>query len=352
MLLVTYGCNLRCTYCYEPKKIFRRVTPEKAKRYVSDCINSLDSSYTEFEVQFMGGEPLLEFPMIREVSEWLWAQDWRIPLKQIFAATNGTLLNEEMRQWITPNKHRFCLGLSFDGNRLMQNMNRTNSYFDVDLAFYVKTWPNQSVKMTISPDTIGSLFDGVMHLYDRGFQHISADLAMGANVLWQTKHLSEFENQLSKLVTYYLEHPHHPIISLLDIDVTDVLYSDDSYKKHCSCGDQLTCIDVDGTEYACHLFSPIAATLEQSKESLSINFMDYDKFESEQCRMCLLKNVCTKCAGMNYNCNGDISKPSAITCTMFKVQFAMACYMQLKLAETQNNQSLIIDINNIIKSLN
>lgn len=352
MLLVTYSCNLRCSYCYEPKKVKRRMDANKAKAFIKDCVCHLDGSYTEFEVQFMGGEPLMEFNLIRDVSEWIWIQDWRIPLVQVFAPTNGTLLNEEMCKWMEVNKNRFCLGLSFDGNRLMQNKNRSESYVNVNLSFFANLWPKQSVKMTLSPDTIGHLYDGVMHLYENGLHYITADLAMGKNICWESVHINEYAKQLSKLAAYYIQNPNHPIVSLLDFDVTDVLYSDNNRKKHCSCGEQLTCIDFDGKEYACHLFAPISATPQQAANSLQINFSNYDLFESINCSNCLLKNVCTKCCGMNFICNGDLSEPFPITCSTFKIQFAIVCSMQLEMAKAENNLERIKDIQEIIKSLN
>ena len=140
MLLVTYGCNLRGTYCYEPKTVHKQMTVPDAKRYISEQVSRLDlDKFNEFDVQFMGGEPLLQFPLIREVSEWLWNQTWALPLAQVFAPTNGTLLNDDMRLWFSSHKDRICLGLSFDGNQVMQDVNRSDSYSSIDLAFFANT---------------------------------------------------------------------------------------------------------------------------------------------------------------------------------------------------------------------
>lgn len=149
MLLVTYGCNLNCTYCYEPKKNQKRMTLEGAKQYVSGLVHNLAPSYDEFEVQLMGGEPMMAFPLIKDLSEWIWQETWPLPIKQVFAPTNGTILNTEMRDWLTKHKEKICLGLSFDGTRLMQNFNRSQSSARVDLAFFAKNWLDQSVKMTV-----------------------------------------------------------------------------------------------------------------------------------------------------------------------------------------------------------
>lgn len=73
MLLITYKCNLRCNYCYEPKVSNFKMSVAKTKNIIQKQIKALDESYEAVEIQFMGGEPLLEFPLIKECAEWLWS---------------------------------------------------------------------------------------------------------------------------------------------------------------------------------------------------------------------------------------------------------------------------------------
>jgi len=351
MLIITYRCNLNCTYCYEPKSLHKRMTTEQAKSYLTRVVDSIDEDYDGFEVQFMGGEPLLDFPLMKDVSEWLWNESWSLPLVQIFAATNGTLLDDEKKKWFTKNKDRICLGLSFDGSRLMQNINRSGSYNDVNLSYFAKTWPNQSVKMTISPETVYHLYDGAIHLYSCGFKNLAADLALGKNVHWKQEHLITFNQQLQALADYYVANPDCSRISFLDIDVISVLHDGGRRFKHCGCGEELVCIDCDGKEYACHLFSPVSASIQQTMESKSIDFKDYSQFASEKCRECLLINVCTRCCGMNFLCNGDIKEPAPFSCAAFRIQFAVACAMQLRLAESFGDVESQEEINKVIKCI-
>ena len=140
MLLVTYGCNLHCVYCYEPKQVQKQMSFDMAKKSLLRQIQALDNDYTEFDVQFMGGEPMMVFPLLKSISEWLWQQHFNQKLRQIFAVTNGTLIDETNIAWLEQNKDRFCLGLSFDGNRLMQDLNRSSSAARVKLDFFAKLW--------------------------------------------------------------------------------------------------------------------------------------------------------------------------------------------------------------------
>ena len=180
MLLITYKCNLHCSYCYEPKNQNFKMSVSKAKQLISEYLNSFGKT-SPVEIQFMGGEPLLEFSLIKEVSEWLWDNGFDKGDNMLFAPTNGTLLNDEMRE--------FALGLSFDGDQVMQNTNRSDSYHKVDLKFFAATWPEQSVKMTISPSTVGHLAEGVKFLHSSRSYYFStnfSDLKVNDRVVVET----------------------------------------------------------------------------------------------------------------------------------------------------------------------
>ena len=346
MLLVTYECNLRCSYCYEPKNVCHTMSFDNAVRYILKQVELLDDKYDEFEVQFMGGEPLMEFFLIKQVSEWLWQYNFKIPLAKIFVPTNGTLLDENIKEWFTQHKSKICLGLSFDGNRLMQDINRTQSYSSVDLKFFASRWPEQSVKMTISPQTLPYLFDGVIFLTKQGFSYITVDLAMGCNIKWEQKHLLVLSRQLQYLSSYYLDHPSIPVISMLNMDVTQVLNK--PHLKKCSCGEDLVCVDYDGTTYACHLFAPITASKELAEASQNIDFKSQKEKMNNPCRQCMLFSLCTFCYGMNYLINNDIAKQSAFGCSSFKIQFLAAANFQLKRAERNADSQTVTKIETII----
>lgn len=351
MLLITYNCNLSCVYCYEPKTEHNKMTSDQAISYIMEVVNNLDETYSEFEVQFMGGEPLLQFDLIKSVSTWLWEQTFKVKLSHIFIVTNGTLLNDEMKAWFSEHKESICLGLSFDGDRLMQDMNRSESASLVDLSYFVANWPNQHVKMTVSPDTISNLYDGVTYLIEQGFPYMTTDLAMGDRIFWEDCHLNVFAEQLEKLSAFYTANPDTPLFSMFDIDILSVVSTASDAQKHCGCGEDLVCIDTDGKHYACHLFSPIALPKSKVIKSNEYDFSDYAYFELADCKDCAIRNFCPHCYGMNFLCTGDIKKQSAFTCKSARIQFAYACKCQLGRAERFGDEKLYSHLNNIINSI-
>ena len=119
------SCNLRCIYCYEDKSSTEIFDINKTKEKLIQLLSVKTDGVTI--VNFHGGEPFLVFDQIRELCEWMWTQE--VPEKYVFfATTNGTKVHGHIQEWLTKNKDRFIAGLSLDGNREMQNTNRSNSF--------------------------------------------------------------------------------------------------------------------------------------------------------------------------------------------------------------------------------
>ena len=350
ILLITYDCNLRCSYCYEPKKAHFRMNAETAKNCLKKAIDSLDESYDSVIVQFMGGEPLLHFDLIKDVSEWLWSQKFKVKVRNVHAPTNGTILTAEMKDWFVSHKDRFSLALSFDGTRLMQDINRSSSTDGIDMSFFAETFPDVSIKMTLSPDTIGYFYEGYKFLIEQGFHQIGPSLAIGDNIGWNSEHLSIMKTQLDLLVDYFLEHPEVERVGNLALPIWDILYKD-SQDHTCRVGRDIICYDYNGKEYPCHIFSPIAMNAEKSFRSRKIDFEQIRK-NTSPCTKCILNKVCSRCFGINYRDRGDCMKPSAFDCAQFKLFFFANCKIQTRLAIKNNDVQMQQIMNNIIKMLN
>lgn len=352
MLLLTYSCNLKCSYCYEPKKIKHRMTFESAQKFILEQISLAKDNYESFEIQFMGGEPLLEFPLIQKLAYWLWdAKPYR---KQyfLFVQTNGTLLDEKMKTWFSSHKENIFLALSMDGTIEMQNKNRSDSYSLVDTDFFVNNWPTQNVKMTISPQTINHFSKGVKHLHRLGFKHIAADLAMGPTIIWTQNDLESYKKELDNLIDFYLKNKDLQPFSMLRIDPTSILYQDTRTRKTCSCGEDLVCVDWNGKTYACHLFAPISISQDKADRSNALyNFHNHSQFVSKTCELCRLNAACNHCYGMNYICNNDVSLPTAFHCNAFKIRFYSNCKLYLKYAILNKDEDAFKKITKVINSI-
>ena len=179
MLMVTHACNLNCSYCYESHKKNAYMDVNLAKEIILREAQFVKESpdFDEMEVDFMGGEPFMNFPLIKEIVEWLEGGVIDIPFI-CFATTNGTLLTDEIKNWLRKHKHIINLGASYDGNSKMQSTNRGTDKYHLDLNFFKELWSNQGLHMTISKETLPTLAEGVLDIQTKGF-NLEAALAEG-----------------------------------------------------------------------------------------------------------------------------------------------------------------------------
>ena len=353
MLMLTYQCNLHCIYCYEHNKSNKSISLLNAKKYIEGIyIETLrEKKYQALEIDFSGGEPLIQFNLIKEITEWIWSKKREIPII-LFAPTNGTLLNDNMKVWFTKNKDRIALGLSYDGIPSIQDKNRSESSKYVDIDYFLKTWPKQQIKMTVSKLSLGSLADGIIFLHNRGAKEIFSNLAYG--ISWDQNDLWKFKEQLDILINFYLDHPEIKRSSLLNYDLNNSLTLSNQTKKICGCGTGTVFIDIDGKRYPCQMFSPISMTRKSLENIKNINFSDIDEFIFDECKHCVLRNICPKCYGINYIENLDVSKPSNFLCQSFKIQFLANCKLvelMIKREQINHDASRLREILAIIKMI-
>ena len=93
-LVLTADCNLSCTYCYEIHDKDHRMAFATAKKILdSEFSNLQDSDY--ITIDFFGGEPFLEYDLIKQIVTYVQEQKCNGRLAanyRFFATTNGTLI--------------------------------------------------------------------------------------------------------------------------------------------------------------------------------------------------------------------------------------------------------------------
>jgi uncharacterized protein len=168
-LMTTHSCNLECIYCYEKKQSSKKdmeieVAKDAIKRYMIS-----DDNFDKIIIDFFGGEPLLAFSLIRQVVEWVISQEW--PKAYHFSiGTNGTLLTNEIKNWLYNNRNYLSVSLSIDGCKKAHDLTRDNSYDLIypHISFFKDTWPDQAAKMTICAETIPYVAESVIELEEMG----------------------------------------------------------------------------------------------------------------------------------------------------------------------------------------
>lgn len=128
LLQVTQNCNLRCDYCVysESKNLNTRshsqnfMTFETAKKAIDFYVaHSIDSE--EKTIGFYGGEPLLNFKLIKEAIEYANKVFHGCDLRYS-VTTNATLLNDEIIDFFIENDVQITVSL--DGPKSIHDLNR------------------------------------------------------------------------------------------------------------------------------------------------------------------------------------------------------------------------------------
>lgn len=331
-LTITEACNLNCVYCYENHKSKKHMSLETAKKIIrSEALMANNIHMIEFDL--FGGEPFLQFELIKQIDEYI-LNELDVPMQfRLFATTNGTLIHKDIQKWLKDRKNYFYVGLSYDGTHHMQDINRSNSSMLVDLDFFRDTYPDQDIKMTISQESLNSLADGVIFLHEKGFQ-VSCNLAYGID--WSDKsHRTILENELYKLMRFYFDHPNIIPCSMLNDSLVNVVNAFNQKKliRYCGAGIGTEAYHSDGEKYPCTLFLPISIGQERSKASQAIKFYNDEipiECVEEKCRSCVIQSVCPTCYGANYAATGDIYKHDDNYCELTKIIVKARSYFQAK----------------------
>ncbi len=177
-IYVTDRCNMNCEYCF----------------------NSESHSKTH-EITFVGGEPLLNEKLIKQIVSYTSNCDDSFSFSLL---TNGTLLSKEFIQYSIKNK--ITISISIDGNKESHNALRksNNSYekFNLKLLMLIKHLPDTMVFYTLNPKTIKYFAKSMNHLLKQNVRYIS--ISFNYNSKWKTNDLEILKKELSKISGMYI----------------------------------------------------------------------------------------------------------------------------------------------------
>ncbi len=273
----------------------------------------------EVVFDLFGGEPFLKFDLIKSLCEEIWTRydDRKIKFSCI---TNGTLISPEIKEWLKKHRHHFFCHISLDGTPEMHRSNR-GELFPADAAeAFAEIWPNRATaKMTISKETLNGVFEGVRYLHDLGLR-VAPSLARGLD--WNDDDLPVYQAGLDKLVNYCLSSDSiYQDIDMFNTSLAPVLLTG-TKEKYCGAGYSLCAYSPEGMKYPCQMFMP--SSLDPGRWA-KVEGMDLraDRlfYSDTDCTACPVRNLCTKCPGLNYKDRGNFGKRDKRLCNFIKSEF-------------------------------
>ena len=300
-------------------------------------------------IAFMGGETLLALDVIRPLVEWIENGTWNRPYR-LFGSTNGTLLTSDLKEWLKLHKRYLTLGLSYDGLPSAQSKNRSNS--NIDLDFFIETWPRQPIQMTINTETVNQMADGVIYLLEKGAQ-VHPNVAFEQKE-WPDDKIAEYGRQLYRLALYYNNHQNlQPITQFIHNlkEYADNIGKLSSQPQICGAGSGFQVFDTDGQSYPCHIMSPLVLEgekLQDIKDGLVAQTTD---FADSECTNCPYSASCPTCIACNYLFRGRLQKRDKTHCQIMKTEvkaFIKKEVMRLTAKKVLTSEEAT-EIDNIVK---
>lgn len=201
-LVLTAACNLSCSYCYQNAKNDRRLAWDTAQHALDLLVASPRS---HVELLFIGGEPLLEFPLIEQAVEYVRTHRRPHQSVQFEVITNGTLLGEREAAFFAD--HDFQMQLSFDGVASAQLLRGAHTFATLDrlLDRLRATEPGffderLSVNITLLPRTVATLAESVRYLIEeKGIQELFITPSLDASRDWRPERISELEAAFAEI---------------------------------------------------------------------------------------------------------------------------------------------------------
>jgi uncharacterized protein len=284
----------------------------------------------EAQLGFFGGEPLLEWPLLQQATEYAIQRAGQddISLKTT-VTTNMTLLDEAKTEWLL--SHGFYLGLSLDGNAAMHDTLRscpdgTGSHATAAQAlhFFRGANPRGEVIVVVDPRNVAHLADSIEWLFGEDIRNIA--LNPNFYIEWPESALAAWQAATERIGDLVIERYRAGVpVRLNIIDGKIRVHIKEGYAPcdRCGFGDNEIAIAASGNIYPCERIVG-----NDTNEALRIGnvFTGFDGARRsaivdnrgntvEECAECPLKPRCMNwCSCINYATTGAINRVDGLVC--------------------------------------
>jgi uncharacterized protein len=350
-LHLAHACNLRCRYCFAGQGRYcgdEALMPAETGRAAIDFLIEASGSRRHLEIDFFGGEPLLNAPVLMDLVAYGRRQGSRAGKEIAFTVTtNGVLLTDELAAYL--NENQVSAVLSLDGRRTVHDANRRTpgggGSYDVVLPkikrfVTSRNGDNYYVRGTFTRFNLDFGAD-VLHLADLGFEKLSVEPVVafgGEPYALLESDLPAIEAEYKKLAREIRQRglqgrPLDFFHFRLDLDGGPCLHK---RLSGCGAGSEYLAVTPDGSLYPCHQFADkveyrlgtVFSGIE--KEELREPFRRANIYEKEDCPGCWAKFYCSGgCHANAVSANGTLSKPYGLSCALIKIRLECALYLKV-----------------------
>lgn len=356
-LHVAHDCNLACKYCFAGKGEYdgpRGLMSFETGKRALDFLVEQSGTRHNLEVDFFGGEPLLNWDVCKKLVEYGRSIEKKYDKNFRFTVTtNGVLLNDEIMEFC--NKEMGNVVLSLDGrkethDRLRITRKNTGSY-DMIIDKFKKFAQSRNQKDYYMRGTYThfntDFSNDVIHMADLGFKELSIEpvvcspeeeYALKESDLPILK--DQYEILANEMLRRYRKGNGFTFYHyMIDLDAGPCIVKRVS---GCGVGTEYMAVTPDGELYPCHQFVGDEKFLlgdiwngVQNKKVLE-QFENCNVYSHKECKDCFAKLYCSGgCAANAYHSTGSVSGVYEFGCELHRKR--IECAVMLKVAEAEEN---------------
>ena len=348
-LNIAHDCQLRCKYCFASTGDFgkgRKLMSYETGKHAIDFLLENSGDRPNLELDFFGGEPLMNFKVVKQIVEYARSREAEYGKKFRFTiTTNGLLLDDDKIDFI--NREMSNVVLSIDGRKEVNDYFRVlpngQGCYDMILPKYKKLVEGRGDKEYYVRGTFTNknldFSNDVFALYDAGFDQISVEPVVGDSDEYALTEkdlpavFKEYEVLAKKLIENEKAGKKFNFFHfMLDLDQGPCAIK---RLRGCGCGNDYVAVTPDGDIYPCHQFVGIdeykMGNIDEGtfNQDMKKEFAAAHIYSKPDCKKCWAKFYCSGgCNANNYQYMGDIHNAHKISCQLEKKRLECAIMMK------------------------
>ena len=355
-LHIAHACNLSCKYCFAEEGLYHgkkaELMPYEVGKQALDFLVANSGNRRNLEVDFFGGEPLLNFDVVKQLVEYgrelekTHDKHFRFTL-----TTNGVLLNDEIMEFA--NREMDNVVLSIDGRKeihdMMRPFQRGDGSYDIILPKFKKFADSRGQQKYYARGTFThnnlDFSKDVLHLADLGFKQISVEPVVAQSTddyALQEEDLPKLFEEYDKLAAEMVKrHGTDKDFTffhfMIDLEGGPCVYK---RLSGCGSGTEYMAVTPSGELYPCHQFVGTEGFKMGdvwtgiTNTEMQTQFKGCNVYSRPACKDCFAKFYCSGgCAANAYNFTGDIRGNYALGCELQKKRIECAIMIKAATAE-------------------
>ena len=354
-LHIAHDCNLACRYCFAEEGEYhgrRALMSLEVGKKALDFLVANSGSRRNLEVDFFGGEPTMNWNVVKELVAYGRELEKHHDKKFRFTlTTNGVLLNDEIMEFC--NREMANVVLSIDGrkeiNDFMRPFRGGQGSYDRIVPKFQKFAESRNQEKYYVRGTFThyntDFAEDVLHLADLGFKQISvepvvappeADYAITEEDV--PKICAEYDRLAAEMIRRKKAGNGFNFFHfMIDLEGGPCVYK---RLSGCGSGTEYLAVTPWGDLYPCHQFVGqegfLLGNVDEgiTRPEICDEFKLCNVYAKESCRDCFARFYCSGgCAANAWNFSGDINGAYEIGCALQKKR--VECALMIKAAEAE-----------------